>query len=69
MTASELVRRLQEEIAERPEAGAEQVLISRDNGKRTNLSHRITSLGWRKLTDYNPNGHVSVCLDFDGSKY
>ena len=69
MTANQLIARLQDEIAKRPETGDQQILIIRDNGKRTFRTHRIESFGWRKLTDQNPWGHVAISLGFDGNKF
>lgn len=69
MTASQLVKMLQEQIAKRPETGNKEILVLRDNGKRTFRRHNIETLGWRKLTDYSPHGHVAISLSFDGEKY
>ena len=69
MTANQLLAMLQEQIAKRPEVGDKEVLITRDNGKRTFVYHEIEAWGWRQWDCGDSHGRVLIALDFDGTKY
>ena len=71
MTTNELIAKLQAEVDKRPGSGDNEILICRNNGKKTYRRHEITSWGWRLwyAQDGNDDGRVVLGLDFEGTAY
>jgi len=67
MTTNELIKVLQSEVAEHPEAGNADLLIWRDNGKRIRRQHKVTGWGWELSGP--ATGRIRFQIDFVGAPY